>query len=80
MSFFKKLKNSKHFSVLAKKKESITTLVEDLNHRHLIVYHIDSETEGNFSLTVKVGILLLIINLVVILKKFIKIRMTTMVT
>ena len=54
MSFFKKLKNSKHFSALAKKKESIASTIEDSNLRHLVVYHIDSETEGNFSLTVKV--------------------------
>lgn len=54
MSIFKRLKNSKHFSALSKKKESITGMVEDLNQRHLAIYHIDSETEGNFSLTVKV--------------------------
>lgn len=53
MSIFKRLKNSKHFSALSKKKESITGMVEDLNQRHLAIYHIDSETEGNFSLTVK---------------------------
>lgn len=53
MSFFKKLKSSKHFPLLNKKKESMSSLVEDLNLRHLIVYHIDSETEGNFSLTVR---------------------------
>jgi TRAP-type uncharacterized transport system fused permease subunit len=56
MSFLKKLKNSKHFSVLSKKKDSISSLVQDLDHRHIIVYHIDSETEGNFSLTVRVSI------------------------
>lgn len=55
MSFLRKLKGSKHF---LKKGDNFLTNIEensfaDLNQRNLIVYHIDSETEGTFSLTVK---------------------------
>lgn len=55
MSFLRKLKSSKHF---LKKGDTFLNNIEettyfDLNQRDLIVYHIDSETEGTFSLTVK---------------------------
>jgi hypothetical protein len=51
------LKNSKHY---LKKGDMFLTNIEetagyfDLNQRDLIVYHIDSETEGTYSFTVKV--------------------------
>ena len=76
MSFFKKLKSSKHFPLLNKKKESMSSLIEDLNQRHLIVYHIDSETEGNFSLTVRVSQTIINIHyiqmIVILFSKFLK--------
>lgn len=55
MSFLRKLKGSKHF---LKKGDTFLQNIEDtscfdLNQRDLIVYHIDSDTEGTFSLTVK---------------------------
>lgn len=55
MSFLRKLKSSKH---ILKKGDNFLANIEettyfDLNQRDLIVYHIDSETEGTFSLTVK---------------------------
>ena len=55
MSFLRKLKGSKHF---LKRGDTFLQNIEDtscfdLNQRDLIVYHIDSDTEGTFSLTVK---------------------------
>ena len=60
MSFFKsiRLKGSKHY---LKKGDTFINNIEettgcfDLNQRDLIVYHIDSETEGTYSLTVRVS-------------------------
>lgn len=55
MSLLRRLKGSKHF---LKKGDTFLSNIDettysDLNQRDLIVYHIDSETEGTFSLTVK---------------------------
>ncbi|CAF0924645.1 unnamed protein product [Brachionus calyciflorus] len=79
MSFFKKLKNSKHLSIFSSSSLETTpnhkildSTINSINNtntlsstysnsshkynshtRSLVIYHIDSETEGSFSLTVK---------------------------
>ena len=58
MSLLRKLKDAKHLTAFMKRSDNYLTNGEeyaiDLNQRNLVVYHIDSETEGTFCLTVKV--------------------------
>ena len=58
MSLLRKLKDAKNFTAFVKRHDNYLTNGEDTafdsNQMNLVVYHIDSETEGTFCLSAKV--------------------------